>query len=388
VSVTEHDQRVTPLELFFDLVLVFAMTQVTALMSADPTWQGVGRGMLILAALWWAWTKYAWLTNALEPEEGLARIAMFAAMGAMLVVGLAVPEAFGAHGLIFGVAYFAVRALNVSLFALAWKRDPDLTGDVVSMAPSALAGPSLLVASGFFDGRLQAAFWIAAVAVDFTSALVGHGRGLRVSPAHFAERHGLIVIIALGESIVSIGIGAAGAPLGPGVIVAALLGIALIAALWWAYFDIQAVWGRRRLTELRGVARTQLARDFYSYLHLLMVAGIVLFALGVKETLEHVGDPLATVPAVALYGGLSLYFFSHVAFRLRIVLGSPRERAEYGLFGRGRPAATIVLLTLTPVALEVSALASLALATACCCALIVYDVVHYREERLVVRQAR
>jgi low temperature requirement protein LtrA len=387
--VAEHEQRVTPLELFFDLVLVFAITQVTALMSAHATWQGIGGGMLVLAALWWAWTKYAWLTNALEPEEGLARIAMFAAMGAMLVVGLAVPEAFDAHGVIFGVAYFAVRVLNVALFALAWKRDPDLVGDVVWMAPSTLAGPSLLVAAGFFDGRLQAALWIGAVAVDFTAALIGHGRGLRVSPAHFAERHGLIVIIALGESIVSIGIGAAGAPLTPGVVVAAVVGIALIAALWWAYFDIQAVWGRRRLTELRGVARTRLARDFYSYLHLLMVAGIVLFALGVKKTLEHVDDPLATVPAVALCGGLSLYFFTHIAFRLRIVLaGSREERAQVGLFGRGRPAATIVLLALTPLALEIPALASLALATAACCALIVYDVVHYREERLVLRQAR
>jgi low temperature requirement protein LtrA len=386
---TEHEQRVTPLELFFDLVLVFAITQVTALMSADATWEGVGRGMLILAALWWAWTKYAWLTNALEPEEGLARIAMFAAMGAMLVVGLAVPEAFDAHGVVFGIAYFAVRALNVALFALAWRRDPDLAGDVLSMAPSALAGPSLLLAAGFVDGRLQAVLWIAAITVDLTAALIGHGRGLRISPAHFAERHGLIVIIALGESIVSIGIGAGGAPLGPGVTAAALLGIALIAALWWAYFDIQAVWGRRRLTELRGAARTRLARDFYSYLHLPMVAGIVLFALGVKKTLEHVGDPLATVPAVALYGGLSLYFFSHVAFRLRIVLaGSLEERAQLGLFGRGRPAATIILLALMPVALEVPALASLALATACCCALIVYDVVHYREERVEVRQAR
>ncbi len=386
---TEHEQRVTPLELFFDLVLVFAITQVTVLMSADASWQGIGRGMLVLAALWWAWTKYAWLTNALEPEEGLARMAMFAAMGAMLVVGLAVPEAFDAHGVIFAVAYFAVRVLNVALFALAWKRDPDLVGDVLSMAPSALAGPSLLVAAGFFDGWLQAALWIAAVGVDFTAGLIGHGRGLRVSPAHFAERHGLIVIVALGESIVSIGIGAAGAPLGPGVIVAAVVGIALIAALWWAYFDIQAVWGRRRLTELRGVARTRLARDFYSYLHLLMIAGIVLFALGVKKTLEHVDDPLATVPAVALCGGLSLYFFSHVAFRLRIVLaGSREERAQVGLFGRGRPAATIVLLALTPLALEVPALASLALATACCCALIVYDVVHYRDERVVLRQAR
>lgn len=375
---TEHEQRVTPLELFFDLVFVFAITQVTSLMSADPTWSGLGRGLLVLAALWWAWAAYAWLTNTLEPEAGTVRLAMLSAMAAMLLVALAVPEAFGADGVLFGLAYFAVRVIHLALYAIAGKGDPDLLGAVLRMTPSATLGPALLIGAGFLDGVAQAGLWAGALAIDYLGVLIGRGQGWRVSPAHFAERHGLIVIIALGESIVAIGIGAAGISLGTGVLAAAVLGIAVIAALWWAYFDVYAVAAQRHLSESRGVARATLARDYFSYLHLPLIAGIVLFALGAKKTLENVGDPLATVPAVALCGGLALYFLTHVAFRLRIAR----------TFGPGRSVATIVLFGLIPVALEVPALAALALVAAVCCSLIVYDVVHYREERAQMRLAR
>jgi low temperature requirement protein LtrA len=376
--VADQEQRVTPLELFFDLVFVFAITQVTGLMSADPTWHGLGRGLLVLAALWWAWVAYAWLTNTVDPEEGVVRLAMLAAMAAMLVVALAVPEAFGDDGVLFAVAYLAVRLLQLVLYALAGRTDPDLLGAVLRLAPSATVGPALLISAGFLDGTEQAALWITALAIDYLGPLIGRGRGWRVSPAHFAERHGLIVIIALGESIVAIGIGAAGLPLDAGLVAAAVLGIVVVAALWWAYFDVFAIYARRHLTDARGVARATLARDYYSYLHLPLIAGIVLFALGVKKTLEHVGDPLDTVPAVALCGGLALYFLTHVGFRLRLAR----------TLGRGRPITAIVLLALTPAALDVPALAALALVTLACCLLIVYDVVHYRDERALVRQAR
>jgi low temperature requirement protein LtrA len=374
----EREQRVTPLELFFDLVFVFAITQVTSLMAADPTWAGLGRGLMVLAAVWWAWTAYAWLTNTLEPEEVSVRLAMFAAMAAMLVVALAVPEAFGDHGVLFGVAYLAVRLLHVVLYVIPGKQDPDLLGAVLRFARSALVASALLIAAGFFDGRTQATLWLAALAIDYFGVLGGRGRGWRISPAHFAERHGLIVIIALGESLVAVGIGAAGIPLGTGVVVAAVLGIAVIAALWWAYFDVIAVMAQRQLAARSGAAQARLARDVYSYLHLPLIAGIVLFALGAEKTLAHVGDPLDTVPAVALCGGLALYYSSHVGFRLRV------DRS----FGPGRSAATIVLLVLTPAALELPALAALALVTAVCCGLIVYDVMHYREDRAQIRLAR
>jgi len=385
----EREQRVTPLELFFDLVLVYAITQVTQLMSDDPTWQGLGRGLLILAALWWAWTGYAWLTNSLEPEEGPVRAGMFAAMAAMLVVALAVPEAFDADAVLFGIAYLIVRLLHLLLYAIAGKRDPDLLGAVLRMVPSATLAPLIIVAAGFIDGRAQAALWVIALTIDYLGVLVGRGQGWRVSPAHFAERHNLIVIIALGESIVAIGIGAAGVSLTPGIVAAAVLGIVVITALWWAYFDVYAVVAQRQLSEMRGVGRARLARDYYSYLHLPMIAGIVLFALGLKKTIEQVGDPLATVPAVALCGGLAVFFLTHVAFRVRSVLSMRRETTERrGWFGLGRPAATIAMLALIPAALELSALTALTLAAGVCCLLIAYDVIHYSEERSEIREAR
>jgi low temperature requirement protein LtrA len=386
---TQREQRVTPLELFFDLVFVYAITQVTLLMSNDTTWSGIGRGLLVLAALWWAWTGYAWLTNTLEPEEGEVRAGMFAAMAAMLVVALAVPEAFDADAVLFGVAYLVVRLLHLLLYAIAGKRDPDLLGAVLRFMPSATLAPVIIVAAGFFDGAAQAVLWVIALAVDYLGALIGRGQGWRVSPAHFAERHGLIVIIALGESIVAIGVGAAGVSLTAGVVSAAVLGIVVIAALWWAYFDVYAVLAQRELSETSGATRARLARDYYSYLHLPMIAGIVLFALGLKKTIGQPGEPLATVSAVALCGGLSLYFLAQVALRVRLVPLVRRTTTERpGWVGPGRLVTGIAMLALLPAALELSALVALALVAALCCTLIAWDVVHYREHRIEVRQAR
>jgi low temperature requirement protein LtrA len=385
----QREQRVTPLELFFDLVFVFAITQVTLLMSDDPTWQGLGRGLVVLAALWWAWAGYAWLTNALEPEEGPVRAGMFAAMGAMLVVALAVPEAFGAHGVVFGVAYLIVRLLHLQLFAIAGKRDPDLLGAVLRFAPLATLAPTIILAAGFFDGSSQAVLWVVALAVDYLGALIGRGQGWRVSPAHFAERHGLIVIIALGESIVAIGVGAAGASLTVGVVAAAILGILVVAALWWAYFDVFAVLAQQQLSRTTGATRARLARDYYSYQHLPMIAGIVLFALGLKKTIEDFGEPLATIPAVALCGGLSLYYLTHVSLHVRLVYFIRRTTSQRPRWiGPGRLATAIGMLALIPAALEVSALTALALVGAVCCALVAWDVIHYREHRIQVREAR
>jgi low temperature requirement protein LtrA len=385
----QREQRVTPLELFFDLVFVYAITQVTQLMSHDPTWRGVGRGLLVLAALWWAWTGYAWLTNTLEPEEGQVRAGMFGAMAAMLVVAIAVPNAFGADGVLFGVAYLIVRLLHLLLYAIAGKHDPDLLGAVVRFTPSATLAPAIILAAGFLDGGAQAALWVVALAVDYLGALIGRGQGWRVSPAHFAERHGLIVMIALGESIIAIGVGSRGVSLTPGIVSAAVLGMVTIAALWWAYFDVIAVLAQRQLSETSGATLARLARDYYSYLHLPMIAGIVLFALGVKRTIGQIHEPLATIPAVALCGGLSLYFLTHVALRVRLVHFIRRATTERpGWIGPGRFVTGIAMLALIPAALELPALASLALVTGVCCILIAWDVIHYREHRIEVRQAR
>jgi low temperature requirement protein LtrA len=396
---SQREQRVTPLELFFDLVFVFALTQVTLLMSDDPTWGGIARGLLVLAALWWAWTGYAWLTNALEPEEGLVRAGMFAAMAAMLLVALTVPEAFDSNAVLFGVAYLLVRVLHLLLYAIAGKRDPDLLGAVLRFTPSALLAPAIILVAAFLDGVPQGVLWALALGLDYLGALRGRGQGWRVHPAHFAERHGLVVIIALGESIVSIGIGAAGVPLTPGIVAASVLGIVIVSALWWAYFDVFAVMAERMLARLTGARRAAFARDYYSYLHLPMIAGIVLFALGLKKTLEHVDEPLDTVPAVALCGGLALYYFAHVALRIRTVAtlrrlgddtwwGFPSGTRRPPWVGPGRLGACIGMLVLVPVALEVDSLVALALCAVVSCGLVVWDVVHYREHRAQVREKR
>jgi low temperature requirement protein LtrA len=387
--VAQREQRVTPLELFFDLVFVFAITQVTLLMSDDPTWPGLARGLLVLAALWWAWTGYAWLTNILEPEEGPVRAGIFGAMVALLVAALAVPEAFDAHAVLFGVSYLVVRLLQLQLFAFAARRDADLTGAVLRTAPTAVLGPTIILAAAFFDGVTQAALWVVALAVDYLGALVFTRRDLRISPAHFAERHGLFVIIALGESIVAIGVGVAGVPLTTSIVVAAALGIVVVVALWWAYFDVYAVLAQGQLSEAGGAARARLARDYYSYLHLPLIIGIVLFALGLKKTIERVGDPLATVPAFALCGGLALYFLAYVVLRVRLVYWLRHTTAERPRWiGPGRLVTGIGMLALFPAALELSALTALALVAVLCCALVAYDVVHYREHRRQVRAVR
>ncbi len=372
----EVEHPVTPLELFFDLVFVFALTQVTGFMSDDPTWAGVGKGMLILGALWWAWGAYAWLTNEIDPNEGSARLAVFGSMAALFVAALAVPHAFDSDAVLFGLAYFAVRVMHIVLFAEATPH-VDVRQAAFRLARTAIPGPALLIVAGFLDGGAQIALWILALAIDYSGPYVFGVRGFSVSADHFAERYGLIVIIALGESIVAIGIGAAGIELAPTVVIAAILGVVLACALWWAYFDIVAVVARRKLLEARGHERARLARDSYSYLHLPMFAGIVLIALGAKKVLAHVDEPLASVPAFALCGGVALYLLSHDAIRFRSVRSvNPR-----------RCLAAAACAALIPVATEVDGVVSLALVAAVSVALIAYETLRYREARGRIRTA-
>jgi low temperature requirement protein LtrA len=369
------EERVTPLELFFDLVFVFAITQVTSLVSRDPTWQGLGKGVLVLALLWWAWAAYAWLTSTVNPDEGIVRLAMFGAMAAMLVASLSVPGAFGDDALVFAAAYTVVRIAHLGLYALAGRGDPELLYAVATIAPTSLASSALLFAAAALDGAAQAAVWTAAVAIDFGGGLVSRGRGWRLAAGHFAERHGLIVIIAIGESIVAVGVGAFS--IGPGVVLAAVLALVVAAALWWLYFDVVALVAERRLRDAVGAAQMRLARDSYSYLHFPMVAGIIFFALGVKKTLAHVGDPLDTVPAVALCGGVALYLLAHVAFRLRNV----------GTLNRQRLVVAAVLVALIPAGTSLPALGTLALVAGIAAGLIAYEALRFAEARERVRHA-
>ncbi len=369
----EQEHQVTPLELFFDLVFVFAITQVTSLLAHDPTWGGVLRGMLVLVALWWAWTGYAWLTSTMDVDEGGVRLAMLAAMTALLFVALAVPGAFADDAVLFGVTYLLVRVLHVVLYAIVGRDDHDLLGAVLRFAPTAIFSASLLVLAGFLHGNGRIAVWIAALAIDYIGpAAIGAGRGWRIAP--FAERHGLIVLIALGESIIAIGVGA-GFDLVTGVIAAAALGILVISALWWLFFDVAAILAQRRLLQASGVEQSQLARDAYSYLHLPMIAGIVLFAFGLKTALGHVDDQLDTVPAVGLCGGAALYLLGHIAFLLRTT----------GRVFRRRTFAAAVLLALIPAAIAIPAVAALGLVGAVCSSVVAYEAIRRREHRAEVR---
>src|SRR6187399_1557375 len=207
VSLREGEQ-VMPLELFFDLVFVLAITQCTALMSHQPTWTGVAKGMLVLGVLWWSWVGYAWLTSVVDPEEGAVRIALFAAMAAFLVAALAVPHAFGDDALVFACAYGVVRIAHIWLFTIASRDDPGLRRSVTGLAGSTATGVTLLAAASFTDGVAQGALWAAAIALDVGIPFLFFAEGWKLMPSHFAERYGLIVIIALGESIVAIGVGA------------------------------------------------------------------------------------------------------------------------------------------------------------------------------------
>jgi low temperature requirement protein LtrA len=375
-QVVERDEhQVTPLELFFDLVFVFAITQVTSLLADDPTWGGVGRGMLVLTALWWAWTAYAWLTSAMDVDEGGVRLVMLAAMGAMLFVALAVPGAFGDDSVLFGVAYFLVRLLHLALSAILARADSDRRGALLRFAPTAMLGASLLVLAGFLESEERIVVWVVALTVDYLGpAVIGVGRGWAVAPEHFAERHGLIVLIALGESIIALGVGA-GFDLDAGVVAAAALGIVVVSALWWLYFDVAAIFARRRLIGARGLELHRLALHAYSYLHLAMVTGIVLFALGLKTTLADAGGALSGVPAVALCAGTALYLLGHIAFLYRTT----------GRVFRRRTVGAVVLLALTPLALVIPALAALALVSAVCSSVVAYEVLRYRAARVQVR---
>jgi len=370
---TVDEKRVAPLELFFDLVFVFALTQVTALMAGHPSWSSLGEGMLVLSALWWAWAAYAWLTNYVAAEEDRERLLILAVMGAFLITALAVPEAFGDDALVFALAYAAARWLHIFIFAEA-NEDVDAGEAIRRLSRTALPAPALLIVASFLDGTAQALVWIVALSTDFAGPFVFGVRGFRVSPGHFAERFSLIVIIALGESIVAIGTGLHG-ELDAGTIAAALLGLVLAFALWWAYFDVVALAAERRFRSSEGYERLRIARDSYSYLHLPMIAGIVLVALGVKKTLGDVDEPLKTIPSVALFGGVAMYYAGHLGFRLRNVR----------TLNRPRLVALVVCLALIPLGTEVDAIVALALAALVTSSVIVYEAVRYAEARARIR---
>jgi low temperature requirement protein LtrA len=326
----EEHATVTPLELFFDLVFVFALTQVTAFMADELSWQGTLRGVLVLMLLWWAWTGYAWLANVASAEERPIKLAILAGMAAMFVLALCIPEAFddlpgGLSGpVVLAVCYLLFRGMHLVMFMIISREDAGLRKQVLRFALSVAASSALLLIASQFQGWLQTGLWMLALLADYVGTALGGFRGWRLpSPGHFSERHGLIIIIALGESIVAIGVGVAKEPITWVIIAASVLGLLLASAMWWAYFDVSALLGEHALVNEPPEIRARLARNAYSYVHLPLLLGIVLVAFGLKEVLLYVSDSshhtltdsLPRVALAALVGGVVLYLLGHVIFK-------------------------------------------------------------------------
>ena len=354
----------TTLELFFDLVFVFALTQITALMAEDPTGRGLLRGTLLMMVVWWCWVGYSWVVNVVKADEGLARVTMLVAMAAMFLVALAIPESFedmpgGLHGpTVFAFGYLVLRGAHLALFWLISGEDSGLRHQVGRFAPTMIGGTALLLFAANTSGTAQLLLWLAAVVADYGGTLAIGARGWRLNSArHFAERHGLMVIIGLGESIVAIGVGVTHLAIAWPIVIAAILGLAVAASLWWAYFDTTSLLGEHALSSVEGERRVSMARAAFTYLHLPMMLGIVMLALGLKKVLTYVGDTehhalsdaLYGAPLWAMYGGSALYLLAHVGFAWRC----------FGAFKVYRLTAAVVLVALVPLVANLPALASL-----------------------------
>ncbi|GAB1512377.1 low temperature requirement protein A [Actinophytocola sp. KF-1] len=376
----------TTLELFFDLVFVFALTQITALMAGEPTGRGLLKGTLLILVVWWCWVGYSWVSNLVKADEGIARVTLLVAMAAMFLLALAIPEAFddidgGLWGpTVFAFAYLVLRLVHVLLFWVISKDDPVLRRQVGRFAPTMAGGTVLLLLAANTSGDAQLLLWLAAVVADYGGTLAIGARGWRLNSArHFAERHGLMVIIALGESIVAIGVGVTHLAISWPIVVAATLGLAVSASLWWAYFDTAAILGEHALAAAKGDHRVAMARTAFTYLHLPMMVGIVMLALGMKKVLTYVGDtehhalsdPLYGAPLWALYGGVSLYLLAHVGFAWRCF----RAVKSYRL------GVAVVLVALVPVVANLPALATLGVLSALLIALNVVETVLFRVAR-------
>jgi low temperature requirement protein LtrA len=389
VEATGERAAVTPLELFFDLVFVFALTQITDLMAEDPTVIYVLRGVLVIGVLWWCWTGYAWLGNIVRADEGLIRVALFVTMGGVFVAAITIPEAFddgpgGLHGpTVFAVCYLVMRLVHLFMFWIVSREDPELRGQVLRFVPSMAIGTTLLLIAAQTTGTAQTLLWLGALVGDYFGTAFAGTRWRLTSPGHFAERHGLIILVALGESIVATGIGIAKVPVSLPIVAAVLLGLAVSGALWWAYFDVTALLTEQALAEATGERQIRLARGGYTFLHLPMIIGIVLMSLGLKKAIGYVAgvdehtlaDPLYGVPLAALYGGAALYLLAHVWFKHYLM----------GNLSRPRIGVAVLLLVLTPVMALVPALVSLAVLAVVVTALVAFETHHYRELRHAVR---
>lgn len=318
-TAAEEERRTSYLELFFDLVFVFAFTQVTALILEDTSLQGFLRSALVLAMVWWAWSAYAWMTNAIDVENLVSRLLIFTAMGAAFFMALAVPDAYQDEAAWFAVAYFVVRVLQSTLFAWGVRDDPGNLRATVLLARWFVPAAVVALVGGFVAPEYRSWFWLVSLAIDVVGALFVANAEWRVSPSHFAERFALIVIIALGESIVAIGIGTSELERNATYAISVLVAFAGVAALWWTYFDLTALGMERELRRAPPEQRGPLARDTFTFFHYPIVLGIIFYAVAAKKTLEDPLDPLSEAGRWALGLGIASFIAGIALTRWRMI---------------------------------------------------------------------
>lgn len=356
------ERRTSAVELLWDLVFVFAVTQATSLLSQSLTWSGLGRSMLVLALMWWAWSAFVWVANAYDEDAAPMRTTLLVATVLVFLTGVATPHAFGDRATLFAATYAGVRVLHLALYADASRRGNASAAAIAGFTVTVLIGLALLLAGSFLGGWKRDALWVAAVAIDYAGpGLVTRGR-LRelqqVATAHFAERYALFMLICLGESVVDVGLSASGHALDAATVAAAGFGVAITLALWWTYFEPYARLAELRLREHREPVLA--ASDAYSYLHLPLVAGVIVFAAGARHVIGDAGATLADAARLAFLGGLALYVLAHAAFIARL----------FGRLNVARLAAAAALCVLYAVgagltALWLSVAASAVLAASC-----------------------
>ncbi len=329
---TEEEKRAGFLELFFDLVFVFGITQVTALLLEDTSALGFVRAALVFGLLWWAWSAYTWLTNAIDIERSIVRLLILGAMAGSFFMALAVPEAYGSDGLWFAVPYAVVRVLQVALYAEGLRSSPQQLRAFLPLAPWFLVAPALVLVGGAVDDPARAWLWAASLAIDVTGTLVANrgSGGWRVSPAHFAERYGLFMIIVLGETIVATGLGAREIERDGIFVVSVVVAFAAVATLWWAYFGFTQRAAERTLALTPVEQRGPLARDLYTLGHFPIALGIVFTAVAGEKTLAHPHDPLSSGGRAALGVGVAVFLLGFVITRWRAVRMIAWERLAAG----------------------------------------------------------
>jgi low temperature requirement protein LtrA len=325
-TIAEEEKRTGYLELFFDLVFVFAFTQVATLIVEDTSGPGLARAALVFALVWWAWSAYAWLTNAIDVENVGTRLLVLSAALAAFFMALAIPDAYSDEGAWFAVAYFVVRVLQIALYTWGVRGDPQMRSAVLRLAPWFLVAPTVALVGGLAGGSWRTALWTVSIAIDVAGALSVARAGFRVSPSHFAERYALIVIIALGESIVAVGVGAQELERDAVFAIAVAVAFAGAAASWWAYFSFVQLAAERALQAAAPERRGPLARDVYTLFHYPIVLGIIFLAVAGKKMLDDPREPLSDGGRAVLALGFALFFLGFVLARYRVIRRIAWER--------------------------------------------------------------